>query len=117
VSVFRCPECGRLYGDPHYHGPAGHAPPQLCFDCWVHHWFVVETMMENERGPWQRVEVALFLLCQGFSCEQAARGLGVHYKTIYYWLRRLRRNPERIPDWLIRRARSAPRSTFTEAGR
>ena len=31
--AFECPICAREYGDPLYHGPAGHAPHGLCLDC------------------------------------------------------------------------------------
>ena len=38
AGQFICPICKRSYGDPLYHGPTGHAPLQMCFDCWAGEW-------------------------------------------------------------------------------
>ncbi|KPK83931.1 MAG: hypothetical protein AMJ81_06980 [Phycisphaerae bacterium SM23_33] len=113
---FRCPGCGRKYGDPLYHGPAGHAPPELCFDCWATQWGLMEMMISRERGNWRRLDVALFLLCQGFSEQQAGEILGVHRNTVINWICRLRKKPEEIPEWLCISSAFAPGSKYTGEG-
>lgn len=115
--IFECPDCRRMYGDPLYHGPDGHAPPALCFDCWVDHWQRVEAIIDMERGHWGRVDVAMFLICQGFSREEAAGRLGVTARTVHNWIRRLRKYPHEIPQWLSDRAAAGSRRTYTEAAK
>ena len=68
---FICPICKRSYGDPLYHGPTGHAPLQMCFDCWAGEWACMVQMV-TRGGDWRKIDSALFLLCQGFSCTEAA---------------------------------------------
>lgn len=104
ANHFRCPNCGREYGDPLYHGPAGHAPQQLCFDCWASEWGTITAAIARGRD-WRPLDAALFLLCQGFSRQEAANLIGVCRKTLYCWIRGLRRRPELAPDWLVERAR------------
>ena len=63
---FDCAACGRTYGDPLYHGPAGHAPPTVCLDCWFAHWDAVELRMRNG-GEWRRLDAALYLIARGLT--------------------------------------------------
>jgi len=100
---FTCPECKTLIGDPHYHGPLGHAPQNVCFTCWVNHWATVEAMIWCERGNWQLRDVALVLLALGFTHAEAADILHIHPASIGRYIRRLRKKPEEIPDWLLAR--------------
>ena len=100
---FRCPHCKQVYGDPLYHGPVGHAPQELCFDCWASEWGSMLQVI-SRGGNWQQFDAALFLLCQGFSHQEAAQLIGVRRKTIYNWIRTLRRRPVLAPDWLTDRA-------------
>jgi len=100
---FVCPHCKRRYGDPLYHGPDGHAPQQMCFDCWASEWGMMDLVMRRG-GNWEQLDAALFLLCQGFSHSEAAHVLGVGRKTVFNWVRRLRRRPDLAPEWLIERA-------------
>lgn len=102
---FRCPHCKSDYGDPLYHGPVGHAPQELCFDCWASEWGSMEVVIARG-GSWQPLDAALFLLCQGFSHQEAANLIGVHRNTIFGWIRELRQHPGLTPRWLIDRARS-----------
>lgn len=101
---FICPICKRSYGDPLYHGPAGHAPMQMCFDCWAGEWACMVQMV-SRGGDWRKIDSALFLMCQGFSCTEAANLAGICRKTLHNWIRRARQHPEMAPDWLIERAR------------
>lgn len=98
-GFFRCPHCRRVYGDGLYHGPAGHAPQVLCFDCWASAWGEYEQRIALGRS-WRQLDAALFLICQGFTHAEAGRMLGLHYKTVENWVRGVRRRPSSLPDWL-----------------
>lgn len=112
---FTCPCCRMRYGDPLYHGPSGHCPPQVCFDCWASQWGLMELMIDQERGNWRRLDAALFLLGQGFSQDEAAEIVGVHRNTVINWICRLRKKPEEIPDWLCTGEPGSSGSKYTEA--
>ncbi len=103
TTAFRCPRCGQEFGDPMYHGPAGHAPQTLCFDCWASEWGQMQMVMARG-GRWETFDAALFLLCQGFTHQEAADALGVCRDTVCNWIRMLRRRPDLTPDWLLERA-------------
>ena len=104
-ATFRCPNCKQEYGDPLYHGPVGHAPQEMCFDCWASEWGAMAQVIARGRA-WQPMDAALFLLCQGFSHREAADAIGIHRNTIFGWLRELRRRPHLTPEWLLERIRS-----------
>ena len=104
-QAFRCPQCKREYGDPWYHGPIGHAPQRLCFDCWASEWAMMNQVMARG-GNWQQLDAALFLLCQGFTHQEAGDLIGVTRRTLVGWIRELRRRPTLTPEWLIDLARS-----------
>ena len=72
---FRCPECGLTYGDPLYHGPAPHAPGNLCLDCWAGQWNEFEARIFKDQD-WTVLDEALWLICQGFTRSQAAGLIG-----------------------------------------
>ena len=103
ASGFVCANCKRTYGDPLYHGPPGHAPQNLCLDCWADEWALIELRMLNG-GDWSVLDSALLLVCCGLSRQQAAEVLGLHRNTVHKWLVHLRRNPQDVPDWLLHRA-------------
>ncbi|HUS92087.1 MAG TPA: helix-turn-helix domain-containing protein [Phycisphaerae bacterium] len=103
-SSFFCPHCKRVCRDPLYRGPLGHAPQEMCFDCWASEWGMMVEVIERG-GNWQPLDAALFLLCQGFNHREAADLIGVHRNSLYGWIRHLRRRPELTPDWLLDRAR------------
>jgi hypothetical protein len=64
-------------------------------------------MQRIARGRnWQPMDAALFLLCQGFSHQEAADLIGVHRNTVCAWVRMLRQHPGRTPEWLTDRLRS-----------
>ncbi|MGB2820024.1 MAG: helix-turn-helix domain-containing protein [Phycisphaerae bacterium] len=102
---FTCPNCKRVYGDPMYHGPIGHAPQELCFDCWASEWDAM-TLVMSRGGNWQQLDAALFLICQGFTHKEAADAIGVCRNTVWSWVRTLRQRPGLAPEWLIDRVRS-----------
>lgn len=99
--AFICPECGRPYGDALYHGPAGHAPPELCLDCWAWHWARWEALMAAWCPSWKRLDVALWLLCQGDTHGEAAESVGRSPRTIRRWILRMRRGQIPTPGWLV----------------
>jgi len=105
---FVCPVCKCRYGDPLYHGPAGHAPVQMCFDCWASEWGTMIQVL-SRGGNWQQIDSALFLMCQGFKQHEAARLVGMCRQALHNWIRQARQKPHMIPDWLIERARSRER--------
>jgi len=100
-AAFTCPLCLRSYGDPHYHGPAGHAPQDLCFDCWADEWALIQARMLNG-GHWTALDSALWLICSGFTRQQAACIVGVARRTIHRWICALRKDPSKTPQWLRR---------------
>jgi hypothetical protein len=105
---FVCPICKSRYGDPLYHGPAGHAPQQMCFDCWAGEWASMIQVLARG-GDWRQIDSALFLLCQGFSHQEAGRLVGMRRNALQNWIRQARQKPCMIPDWLIQRARARER--------
>ena len=104
--AFVCPNCHRDYGDPLYHGPSGHAPQNLCMDCWAEEWALVELRMLNG-GNWGVLDSALWLVCCGFSRQQAAKLLGLHRNTIGNWLTRLKKHRRSVPEWMAQKAAQA----------
>ena len=105
VGGFVCPVCKCRYGDPLYHGPAGHAPCQMCYDCWASEWGSMVQMLRRG-GNWRQIDSALFLMCQGFSQHEAARLVGMGRDALRNWIRQARQRPHLIPDWLIARTRA-----------
>lgn len=105
-NTFTCPSCKIEYGDPLYHGPAGHAPPNLCMDCWANEWAHMEVRM-LAGGDWSVLDSALWLVSCGLKQHQAADLLAIHRNTFARWIRRMRRNPHEIPEWLIARTASS----------
>jgi len=101
--AFVCPCCKQAFGDPMYHGPVGHAPQELCFDCWASEWGQMGQVI-SRGGNWQPMDAALFLLCQGFSHQQAADMIGANRSTVFRWIREIRRCPALMPDWMFKRA-------------
>ena len=92
VSIaFTCPRCGDEYGDPLYHGPTGHAPPDLCFSCWAIEWDIMARLISAEQD-WRRHAKLLFLICQGFTQQEAASRLGIHRNTVGSRLRGMKKN-------------------------
>ncbi|HUU21162.1 MAG TPA: helix-turn-helix domain-containing protein [Phycisphaerae bacterium] len=113
--LFICPDCYRIYGDPLYHGPAGHAPPLVCFDCWASRWAWTEMLLREERGDWTRLDAALFFICHGLSRDETARRLRISRRTLALWIARLRKNPRKTPEWL--RDRVAQRTRAAQLSR
>ena len=103
MSAFVCPNCKRAYGDGLYHGPIGHAPQNLCLDCWANEWAQMEVRMLNG-GDWSVLDSALWLICCGFTRQEAAGIIGVGRRTIHRWIQAVRKDPEKIPQWLSQNA-------------
>jgi hypothetical protein len=114
---FTCPDCLRSYGDPLYHGPAGHAPPQICFDCWVAGWAWTEMLLRRERGDWKPLNVALLLICQGFTRAETARWVGMSPTNLRRSILGLRKKTEEIPEWLRDRVAKVSERLSTEGRR
>ncbi len=100
---FRCmgPGCGQWIGDPRYAGPVGHAPQNLCFECWMAHWDRIEARAANG-GEWTHIDEAMWLICRGLTLAEAARVVDSHCTTLRRWIEKMRLRPELVPDWLIR---------------
>ena len=100
---FRCkgPGCDEWIGDPRYVGPAGHAPQNLCFECWMAHWDRIEACAANG-GQWTCLDEAIWMVCRGLSLAEAAEAVASHYTTLRRWIEKMRLRPELLPDWLIR---------------
>jgi len=100
---FRCkgPGCDEWIGDRLYVGPVGHAPQNLCFECWMAHWDRIEACAANG-GEWTHLDEALWLVCRGLSLAEAAGVVDSHGTTLRRWIEKMRLRPELLPDWLIR---------------
>lgn len=98
---FRCmgTGCGRWIGDRRYVGPVGHAPQNLCFECWMVYWGRVEARAVNG-GRWTDLDEALWLVCCGASLSDAAEVIAAHRTTLWRWIEKMRFDPELRPDWL-----------------
>lgn len=99
---FRCcnPSCRQWVSDQAYCGPVGHAPQNLCLECWLVHWEIVEKRACNG-GCWTRMDQVLWLVCSGVERRQAARLVGKHCDYIKACFERLRRSPRKLPQWLV----------------
>lgn len=101
--AFVCPCCKQEFGDPLYHGPLGHAPQELCFDCWASEWAQMDQVI-SRGGNWQPRDAALFLLCQGYTHQEAADLIGANRTTVFRWIREIRHCPGLVPEWMFKRA-------------
>jgi transposase-like protein len=75
----------------------------MCFDCWAGEWASMIQVLARG-GNWQQIDSALFLLCQGFSYQEAADLAGICRRSLDNWIRQARQRPEMAPDWLVNRA-------------
>lgn len=103
--AFECARCHTPIGDPLYHGPAGHAPRNLCYDCWCIHWSDVERKHLLGEDP-SELERALWLVSQGFTQEEAADQLSRHRNTIGNWFRGLRKKGTKFCKSVVQKATS-----------
>ena len=108
-TAFECPKCGKRYGDDHYHGPWPHTPANICLDCWAVEWVLIQVRMKAEQN-WTELDEALFLVSQGFTQSEAAGFIGKHRNTLGNWIRKLRRFPHLVPDWLVQNKASRVRT-------
>ena len=103
-----CPNCNgpvrfdrtSIVRDPLYHGPNGHAPPEICAACWAEWWEDIKTRMEHE-GRWEPIHEAVWQLAQGAGHQRAAEIARMHRTTRWRKLRAWRQNPALVPDWLL----------------
>lgn len=86
-SGFLCRRCGERIGDAMYTGPAGHAPAEVCFTCWVN-------AFEDRPKNWPRQVLALWLVANGYTQTQAARRVGASGRTVRQWRMKLAKDPE-----------------------
>ena len=93
------PGCGQWIGDLRYVGPVGHAPQNLCFECWMAHWSKLEARAVNG-GRWTRLDEALWLVCGGLSLTEAAGMIDSSCTALRLRINEIRRRPELTPDWL-----------------
>lgn len=81
-----------------FHGPAGHCPLGICFDCWCKAWSQVETDIylghRGKRSRPEKIAAALWLTAQGLTQDQVAGILHVGARSIRRWWVWLRKNPE-----------------------
>jgi len=89
--AFICRKCGQAVGDPQYCGPWGHAPQDVCFECWLE-------AFEQPPWHWPREVLAVWLIANGFSRTEAAAICGVTAPTVWRWLRYFRKKTEKFLD-------------------
>jgi len=90
---------GTQVRDPFYRGPIGHAPQNVCAECWCEHWVHVEAQMLNG-GDWTNLDGVFWLIVHGVTRQAAAEFIGVHRNTIGRWIRKVKDNPELLPEWM-----------------
>lgn len=89
--AFTCGQCHEAQGDPLFTGPAGHAPSDICFHCWLAAW-------EDRHGTaWSPQITALWRLSCGDTLTLAAELAGVSRRTLYRWLCGWRQDLEGLP--------------------
>jgi hypothetical protein len=92
-AAFVCKVCGEPIGDPAYRGPAGHAPSEVCFTCWVN-------AFEQPPWHWPREVLAVWLLANGYSRRDAAKLAGLARCTLWALLGRLAKNSSELFEFL-----------------
>ena len=97
-----------IVADPLYHGPQGHAPGNLCFDCWTAAWTEAESRMASG-GQWQACLYTAFLVAAGHTRTEAAEMAGIHRNTFYRWRLKIQAYPQLIPLDLRRKAATLQR--------
>ncbi len=107
---------GTIVQDPRYTGPVGHAPQNVCYDCWCAYWDEVEQQMLNG-GDSTKMEAAFFLVSIGYTQAEAAQVVGVSRKTITRWKQQLQKKYLEIQSLMSLKAEDSPRSKYTEGGR
>lgn len=85
--AFICCKCGQAVGDPQYCGPWGHAPRDVCFECWLE-------AFEQPPWHWPRQVLAIWLISNGYSYTEAAEICAVTAPTVWRWLQRFRKKTE-----------------------
>jgi DNA-binding CsgD family transcriptional regulator len=90
--AFVCKVCGESIGDPVYRGPAGHAPPDVCFTCWVN-------AFEQPPWHWPREVLAVWLIANGYSRRAAAKLAGLARSTLWTLLGRLAKNSSELVEF------------------
>lgn len=102
---FKCsnPACGQPVYDPLYRGPLGHSPVDMCYECWLEHWELHEAKRLNG-GNWTDLDQILWLICRGVNQSDAASIVGRNRNLVRIWIRKMRNNPQLIPEWLLKKA-------------
>jgi len=57
-------------------------------------------------GNWTVLDSALWLVCSGFTRQQAATIVGVARRKLYCWIHVLKTDPRKVPQWLRRAGRA-----------
>ncbi len=97
--AFCCGDCGRDYGDAMYTGPSGHAPENLCLDCWSWQW--QQMLLQMRRGKnWTDIDTAIALLCRGYSYSQVGEIIGRSRRTLHNWITAIRQGRLAVPRWV-----------------
>ena len=82
--AFICQQCLEPIGDPLYRGPRGHAPPNICFTCWVN-------AVEQPPDDWPLDLFALWMMSAGYSRAEALKKTGLkvsEFKALIAWRRK-----------------------------
>jgi hypothetical protein len=91
--AFVCKVCGDAIGDPAYRGPAGHAPADVCFTCWVN-------AFEQPPWHWPREVLAMWLIANGYPRRQAARLAGLGRNTLWRLMQRLAKKSSEFQEFV-----------------
>lgn len=97
-NTISCIQCGEDVPG-YYRGPIGHSPSNLCWCCWCQHWSEREITTLKGRSP-DKLECMLYLLAHGYTQREISIIIGRARRTITRWIESVKRNPEKIPDWL-----------------
>ncbi len=87
----RCTKCGGPYrsdgsivDDPLYRGPVGHAPPDICAECWESDKRAIRS------GQWRKKIRAMQFIADGCTQVETAKLMRVCERTIRNWKKELK---------------------------
>ncbi len=87
----RCTKCGGPYrsdgsvvDDPFYKGQVGHAPQDICFECYESYKYLIRS------SRWQAKFRAIDYQLQGYTQAETAEKMGIAPITVYRWKKELK---------------------------
>lgn len=89
----KCEKCNTVV-PCYYTGPLGHAPQDICYDCWLEARLTRSPLFQNAQAR------ALQSLANGRTKKEASIAAGISPRTLRRWLKRLRESPQKLQEAL-----------------